>query len=84
MFVVLNVCFFFFVHAGGDHGRYGGGRLSSLPPQRAHVSNLSGHAEEHHDDQRVSAPLLLRLHRHCSAIRVIISTVIVTVRRNVR
>lgn len=56
--------------SGGNHGRDRGGRVSSLSAQRAHVSHLSGHAEEHHDDQRMSAPLLLRLHRHGAAVRV--------------
>lgn len=64
--MIVDVC----VCSGGHHGRDGGGGVSSLSAQRAHVSHLSGHAEKHHDHQRVSAPLLLRLHRHGAAIRV--------------
>lgn len=61
-----NTC----VSSGGHHGRDGGGGVPPLSAQRADVSHLSGHAEEHHDDQRVSPPLLLRLHRHRAAFRV--------------
>lgn len=53
---------------GGHRRRDWGGGVSSLAAQRADVSHLSGHAEEHNDHQRVSAPLLLRLHRHRPAI----------------
>ncbi len=58
------------VVSGGDHGQHGDRRVSQKPPQRADVSHLSGHAEEHHDHQRVSASLLLRVHRHRAALRV--------------
>lgn len=34
------------------------------------MPHLPGHAEEHHDHQGVSAPVLLRMHRHRPAIGV--------------
>lgn len=65
VFVCTNLHFDLFRTGTGGYNRWTGD--SSVAPvlaQWTYVSYLSGHVEEHNDDQRMSAPLLRWLYHH--------------------
>lgn len=52
--------------AGSNHRRYRDSSVTSKPSQRAHVSDMFGHAENDVHDQGMSTPILSGMYHHSS------------------